>query len=245
MQEGRAQSMLTRARTSGVADTTRAVPARVNSRNDSLQFESGKLFGSWAGTGVAGRGVGLGPRTCQAFYLFIDSSKACLTIEPSGKIHLANSLAVNGTTTTKILTVTGGADIAEPFPVSEHETIMAGAVVVIDEHNPGQLKLCRKSYDTRVAGVASGAGGLNPGLTLQAEGRFAGGLKLALSGRVYTLATAAYGPIKPGDLLTTSDVAGHAMKARDKDLACGAIIGKALSPLDAGQGLILVLVNLQ
>jgi hypothetical protein len=245
MQEGRAQGTHTSARKCGKADTARAVPVRVNSRNDSLQFESGKLFDSWAGAGVAGWGVWLGPRTNQPFYLFSDSSKACITIHPSGKIHLANSLSVNGTTTTKVLTVTGGADIAEPFPVSEHEAIAAGAVVVIDEHNPGQLKLCRKAYDSRVAGVVSGAGGVNPGLTLQAEGRFGGGLKLALSGQVYALATAAHGRIEPGDLLTTSEVAGHAMKATDKYLACGTIIGKALTSLEAGEGLVLVLINLQ
>ncbi|MGH7496479.1 MAG: hypothetical protein ACREOO_29365 [bacterium] len=245
LQEGRAQSTHTSVHKDGKADTARVVPPNVSVRKDSLHFEGGKLFDSWAGSGEAGWGVWFGPQSKQAFYLFTDSSKACVTIHPCGKVHFANSLAVNGTTTTKILTVTGGADIAEPFPVSEHEAIVPGAVVVIDQYNPGQLRLCRKAYDTRVAGVVSGAGGLNPGLTLQAEGRFTGELKLALSGRVYALATAAPGRIEPGDLLTTSEVAGHAMKATDKDSACGAILGKALTGLDAGEGLVLVLVNLQ
>ena len=48
-----------------------------------------------------------------------------------------------------------------------------------------------------------------------------------------------------GDLLTTSDTAGHAMKAVDPRRAFGAILGKALQPLSEGRGLIPVLVALQ
>jgi len=96
-----------------------------------------------------------------------------------------------------------------------------------------------------VAGVVSGAGGINPGLTLTQEGVLEGGQNVALNGRVYALATAANGPIKPGDLLTTSDVPGHAMKATDNELSFGTVIGKAMSTLQEGEGLVLVLVNLQ
>jgi len=72
-----------------------------------------------------------------------------------------------------------------------------------------------------------------------------GGQNVALSGRVYALATAANGPIKPGDLLTTSDIPGHAMKAADFVRWQGAVIGKVMSALENGEGLVLVLVNLQ
>ena len=48
--------------------------------------------------------------------------------------------------------------------------------------------------------------------------------------------------LAPGDLLTTSAVPGHAMKATDHDRAQGAIIGKAMTSLAKGRGLILVLV---
>ena len=52
--------------------------------------------------------------------------------------------------------------------------------------------------------------------------------------------------IEAGDLLTTSDTPGHAMKAADAGRRAGAVIGKAMSPLAQGQrGLVLVLVNLQ
>src|SRR5262245_2291798 len=109
----RAQDLHTGAHLNGAADTTHTVSAIVNSQNDSLHRAGGKLFDSWAGSGEAGWGVWFGPQNNEAFYLFTDSGKACITIHPSGKVHFANSLAVNGTTTTKILTVTGGTDIVE------------------------------------------------------------------------------------------------------------------------------------
>jgi hypothetical protein len=52
-------------------------------------------------------------------------------------------------------------------------------------------------------------------------------------------------PIKPGDLLTTCDTPGHAMKVTDPGRAQGAILGKAMSALKEGRGMVLVLVSLQ
>ena len=71
------------------------------------------------------------------------------------------------------------------------------------------------------------------------------GQKVALSGRVYVKADASAGSIVPGDLLTTSSTPGHAMKACDHARAQGAILGKAMTGLKEGQGLVLVLVTLQ
>jgi hypothetical protein len=68
---------------------------------------------------------------------------------------------------------------------------------------------------------------------------------VALTGRVYALADATYGTIEVGDLLTTSATAGYAMKVTDHTQANGAILGKAMSCLREGRGLVLVLVTLQ
>ena len=68
---------------------------------------------------------------------------------------------------------------------------------------------------------------------------------VAIAGRVYCQAEANSASIKPGDLLTSSNMQGHCMKATDRDQAYGAVIGKALTGLDKGEGLVLVLVNLQ
>jgi hypothetical protein len=154
------------------------------------------------------------------------------------------TLDVRGTTRTCVLTITGGCDLAEPFPMDASDA-PKGSVVVIDEENSGRLKLSDRAYDTRVAGIVSGANGINPGISLRQEGALEGGQNVALSGRVYVRADAAFGAIKPGDLLTTSDTPGHAMRVTEHGKAQGAILGKAMSSLDEGTGMVLVLVTLQ
>jgi hypothetical protein len=153
-------------------------------------------------------------------------------------------LDVRGTTRTCVLEITGGCDLAEPFPMKE-EDIDKGSVVVIDEEHPGRLKMSTRAYDTQVAGIVSGANGINPGISLKQEGALDHGQNVALSGRVYVKADASRGAIKPGDLLTTSDTPGHAMKVGDHTKSQGAILGKAMSALKEGTGLVLVLVTLQ
>jgi len=154
------------------------------------------------------------------------------------------SLSTNGNLFVRVLTITGGADISEPFKMSQSD-LPKGAVVIIDEENPGHLKLSHQSYDTRVAGIISGAGGVNPGLSLRQHGVVEGDQQVALSGRVYVQADASNHPIKPGDLLTTASTPGHAMKVQDYSQAQGAILGKAMTGLQEGRGLVLVLVSLQ
>lgn len=149
-----------------------------------------------------------------------------------------------GVLTCNTLTLLGGADLAEPFAVSG-ENIPKGSAMIIDDVNPGRLKMSSEAYDTRVAGIVSGANGISPGIQLQQAGKLEGGENIALSGRVYALADAGAAPIKPGDLLTTSSTPGHIMKAVNPARAQGAIIGKAMSALPAGKGYVLVLVNLQ
>ena len=144
------------------------------------------------------------------------------------------------------ITINGGSDLAEPFKISTcQEEVPQGAVVVIDKKSPGQLKMSDQPYDRHVAGVVSGANGINPGIQMQQQGLLDGGKNVALTGRVYVLADVSNGPIEPGDLLTTSSVPGHAMKVTDYAKAQGAILGKAMGSLETGKGLVLVLVTLQ
>jgi hypothetical protein len=120
-------------------------------------------------------------------------------------------------------------------------------VVSIDPDRPGQLKLASKAYDHRVAGIVSGARGIEPGVTLRQAGTEADGRRMvALSGRVWVYAdTVSSGAIHPGDLLTTSAVPGYAMKVADYRLSQGSVIGKSMSSLEIGRGMVLVLVSLQ
>jgi hypothetical protein len=46
-------------------------------------------------------------------------------------------------------------------------------------------------------------------------------------------------------MITTSATPGHGMKVSDHTKAGGAVIGKAMSRLSSGKGLVLVLVSLQ
>jgi hypothetical protein len=68
---------------------------------------------------------------------------------------------------------------------------------------------------------------------------------LAVVGIVPCKVTAENGPIVPGDLLVTSSIPGHAMKGTDRSRMLGAVVGKALEPMQKGTGVIQVLVTLQ
>ena len=152
----------------------------------------------------------------------------------------------SGTVELGVLKITGGSDIAEPFGVREEDAVKPGMVMIIDPEHPGMLAVSEDPYDRRVAGIISGAGDIEPGMVMAQSGSVADGqYPLALTGRVYCWADASNGPIQPGDLLTTSSVPGHAMKVADHARAQGAIIGKAMSGLADGRGLVLVLVSLQ
>jgi len=130
--------------------------------------------------------------------------------------------------------------------VRERAKIKPGMLVAIDPDNPGALRMTESAYDRTVAGIVSGANGIKPGVTLKQEGTSAAGnIPVALTGRVYCMADASKGAIKPGDLLTSSDIPGHAMKVADYTKAQGSIVGKAMTGLDSGTGMVLVLVTLQ
>ncbi|MCP4312151.1 MAG: hypothetical protein GY790_12870, partial [Bacteroidetes bacterium] len=182
---------------------------------------------------------------------FVVNNSPKMSIATSGNVGIgttdpAQMLDVAGTILTDVLMIDGGADIAEPFEFAGADIIEPGMVVAIDPANPGQLRIADNAYDRTVAGVISGAGGINSGLVMKQEGAITtGSHPVALTGRVYVWADATNDPIQPGDLLTTSDTPGHAMAVTDYDRAHGAILGKAMSSLDEGQELVLVLVTLQ
>jgi hypothetical protein len=159
-------------------------------------------------------------------------------------------LDVVGTTRTGVLVITGGADLAEPFaiaPALDGCQIEPGMVVAIDSNHPGRLALATEPYDCKVAGVISGANGLSPGMVMRSEGNALadGEHNVALSGRVWCWCNSSYGAIRPGDRLTTSATAGHAMRVADPSRAPGTVIGKAMTALEEGRGLVLMLVQPQ
>lgn len=135
-------------------------------------------------------------------------------------------------------------DMAEVFP-SSAEAAVPGSVMTIDPDRPGALRVARQPYDRRVAGVVSGARDYRPGITLNAGSVEPNRVTVTLTGTVYCLVTSANGPVRAGDLLTSSAVPGHAMRAGDTGAARGAILGKALEDLRGERGLVLTLASLQ
>jgi hypothetical protein len=159
------------------------------------------------------------------------------TAAPTTRLHVAGDIRVDGNINAKYQ------DVAEWVPSTQK--LQAGTVVVLDPERANHVLASRGSYDTAVAGVISE----KPGLSLGEAGE--GKALVATTGRVKVRVDATRAPIKIGDLIVTSDVEGVAMKSEPVLLggrrmhAPGTIIGKALEPLAAGTGEILVLLSLQ
>jgi|SRR5579883_1652685 len=155
-----------------------------------------------------------------------------------GDVHVTGTHIVDGD-----IVLTKGADCAEQFDVSPQVIAEPGTVMVIT--GSGELEPSQLPYDKRVAGVISGAGALRPAIILDRQQSDRGRATVALVGKVYCKVNADAGSIEVGDLLTTSAISGHAMKADDPCKAFGAVIGKALQAMKSGKGLIPVLIALQ
>lgn len=160
-----------------------------------------------------------------------------------GGVFVTGDVHVRGNITADRDICCMGADFAEDFNIADPAQAEPGTVMVLGEGD--HLETSHAAYDTRVAGVISGAGNYRPGIILDKQSSDQSRKPVALVGKVYCKADARYGPIAKGDLLTTSDTPGHAMKAADPMRAFGAVIGKALQGLGNGQGLIPVLVSLR
>lgn len=132
-------------------------------------------------------------------------------------------------------------DIAEDFDIAG--PVDPGTVMVLSAM--GALLESHQAYDRRVVGVISGAGSYKPGIVLDRREPQSTRSAIGLMGKVYCKVEAYSSPIEIGDLLTTSSMSGHAMKATDASQAFGSVIGKALRPLKDGQGLIPILISLQ
>jgi hypothetical protein len=138
--------------------------------------------------------------------------------------------------------VLNNADCAEDYDVDPELMAAADPGTVMTFDDEGRLRPATEPYDSRVAGVISGAGAFNPAMVLDRQPGLANRVPLALVGKVFCKVDASRAPVRPGDLLTTSGLRGHAMKVTDATKAFGAVIGKALRPLESGQGLIPITV---
>ncbi len=191
-------------------------------------------------------------------------------LDPSEKLDISENLLVKGNGNSIILSnppnVTGndrlrrlngnsviGLDMAEIFETSE--PVEPADVLIIDNQATAKLKKSQHSYDTKVVGIVSSNPAvllddshmtISPAIDIPSQENQAA---IALAGRVHCKVTDQGGAIVIGDLLTTSDIKGHAMKASDRVKSKGTIIGKALESFSftSGnkQGIIAVFVDLQ
>jgi len=139
-----------------------------------------------------------------------------------------------------------GADFAESLPVVGDRTkYSAGDLLVIDSAVDGYLALAQQPYSSLVAGIYSTKPGILGSTRQVDETPSNSDIPLAVLGVVPCKVSAENGPIQVGDLLVTSSTPGHAMRGTDRSRMLGAVVGKALEPLQRGTGVIRVLVTLQ
>jgi hypothetical protein len=160
-------------------------------------------------------------------------------VQVTGSLTVARDIQVTG----DLFLAATGKDLAEQFDVEANAHREPGTLMVIGER--GALVPCAAAYDRRAIGVVSGARTLKPAITLGQASDADSTISIALVGTVFCRADADKAPIEIGDLLTSSDVPGHAMKALDAVRSFGAVIGKALAPLRNGRDLIPIIVALQ
>lgn len=199
-------------------------------------------FLSWQGNGfVLGTSntapLIIGTNNLDRIHILADGKVGINTTNPTA------TLEVNGTI--KANSVIGAVyqDVAEWVPATTH--MEPGTVVVLNRDRKNEVMPSAKAYDTAVAGVVSAQPGLLLGVEADSKAR------IATTGRVKVRVDATDGPIAVGDLLVTSGKSGMAMKSKPFDFGGisihrpGTLIGKALEPIEGGEGEILVLLSLQ
>src|SRR5512144_131115 len=227
----------------GVGTTNPAAPAEIvgdwTGREGALRLTGDKPTVKLAGGAIAGN---------QSWIVHVGSDgPGNLEFFRQGSTPDAWEL-VMGLTREGNVIVTGdiqltGADYAEEFDLIDAQAPDPGTVMVLDES--GAVRVSDSTYDHRVAGVISGAGGYKPAVIMDRRNARSARRAVALMGKVHCKVDADYYPVGVGDLLTTSATAGHAMKATDRSRAPGSTLGKALMPLPTGRGLVPILIALQ
>lgn len=129
-----------------------------------------------------------------------------------------------------------GSDLAEIYSTTD-TTIEAGDVVSLDSSLKAGVKKSDKAYDKNVFGIISTSPSLVMG-TLDDPGTSP--VLVAFSGRVPVKVTTENGPIRFGDLLTSSSTPGVAMRATK----AGQIIGQAMTEFNGeGEGSVMAFIK--
>jgi hypothetical protein len=156
----------------------------------------------------------------------------------TGDTRLQADYNGDGRIITQVLQITGGSDLPNASRLGNRPTPQRNAVSIDPEARSVDHE--HKGYDHSRWRLWSG---VNPEWSWARRAASPTANIVAPTGRVYCHVDARFA-IRPGDLITTSDTPGHGMRSPTAR-AQGAIIGKAMTSLESGQGLVLVLVSLQ
>jgi hypothetical protein len=160
-------------------------------------------------------------------------TKRIFRLDASGNLFAAGTLNPNGADYAELVAVTGKQNDYQP-----------GDVLVIDAYADRQVTLSHEPYATNVAGVFSTKPGIL-GTAREMSEATDEEIPVAMVGIVPCKVSAENGPIRRGDLLVTSSTPGYAMRATDRSRIAGAILGKAMEPLQEGLGIIQIIVSPQ
>jgi hypothetical protein len=221
---------------------------RLHISGDEILFllnHSGVIIGKeWGGTGdLTVEGHLKGDVTIEGKLGLLGQSPVPRTPGWAGGIHTWD-LEVEGSAWCRNGWASGARDMAENFVADV--PLEPGEVVAFDLGSDGVVRSSRPD-DVLVCGVVS----TTPGVLLNFEPEthgHDGRVPVALCGRVPCKVVDENGPIQRGDLLTSSSVPGHAMRAEPMLVAgervyrSGTIIGKALAAHSSGAGVIDVFV---
>ena len=235
--------------------------ARLNVRSSGGVVTSIFSHDSWGGA----RGV-IGTDSNHPL-TFVTNYAHRMTLDTSGDIWLQGKIGTNGYSPTPRTSGWGGGihtwdieaegtiwsrsgyqsgnrDLAEEYQ-SDMDNIAPGDVVCLDAVKD-RIILSEKPNDSMILGVVSTAPGFLLNIPRETDGIHL--FPVALCGRVPCKVVDENGPIKRGDLLTSSSTPGHAMKSspvkigKEEFFRPGTVIGKALGALESGSGEIEIFV---
>ena len=207
-----------------------ASPAfRLDIQDSQAATAAAQIFNTDTGNDADGLVIKLGNTNTTA----VATTNHFISFETTG-IGIVGSVQGNGNNTISYKT-NGVADFAEYMKKNPQSTIPWGAVLCLNDS--GEVEPC-SLYNTKVVGVASEfptfVGGIDQG---------AASITVGLTGIVATQVSTVNGQIKPGDLLTVSEIPGVAAKATK----AGPVIGRATEaynkPSPAEIGKIYIVVN--
>jgi len=184
--------------------------------------------------------VGIGTSSPYATFSIVDSGGSGLrdvfviSTSTTGAIFKVDSYgqvwADNGT-------LGAPADYAEYF-YTINTDLGSGEAVCVDVENKSAVKRCLRQADNDIIGIVS----TRPLIVGNAKPEYVNNknyVKVAMLGQIPAKVSAENGPVRPGDSLTSAKQIGYIARAEAGD----STVGVALESLDAGTGVINVLIS--